>query len=426
MYLQPIMENIMSTDVKTKPKRSKNPLPFALKPKIWFNTNFGKKMCVGDFIKGYKEIQSQRDRFTTTYSFENTKLEILDGQCTMRFKDGNSWSDNFYFTNFAWSKLGMFFPRYFCGFVRDSITKLNNPDTLIEELYWNICEDRNFRDDKIVFRLENNVDGKNIIRSVVSKSFTELDDDILLKKMEEDVLLQDKYILKARISDTYSNIRIGNTTPKNFELRKPIGMVEFSNADSGGKSLKARSGMFTGHCLNGACDIKGSGIKKWYHTGDKDRMTDNICEVYNFLMSNTGRMISNYKKAQQIPITISDNFLIFQGRGKNRKVITSDKIGFGNSDLACKSFIEQSTPNSVKPKGKNIKSLVNSITTWKSSKMITEEPTLARCIDALTLHAQEYTMEECVDLEDYATLLLNNNVHRKEIVIDPTPNLVVL
>ena len=416
----------MSTDVKTKPNRSKNPLPFGLKPKIWFNTNFGKQMNVGDFIQGYKEIQSQRDRFSATYSFEQTKLEFIDGQCTMRFKDGKHWSDNFYFTNFAWSKMGMFFPRYFCGFVKDSINKLDNPDDLIEELYWNICDDINYRDNQLVFRLENDVDGKNIIRSVVSKSFTELDDDILLKKMEEDPNIQDKYILNAKISDTYSNIRIGNTTPKKFELRKPIGMVEFSNADSGGKSLKARSGMFTGHCLNGLNSIVSNGIRKWYHTGDKARMTDNIHEVYTFLMSNTQSMITDYNKAQQVPIKISDNFLIFQGRGKNRKVITSDKIGFGNSDLACKSFIEQSTPNSVKPKGKNIKNLVNCITTWKSSKMITEEPTLARCIDALTLHAQQYEMEERVDLEDFATLLLNKNKHKKEIVIDPTPNLVVL
>lgn len=413
----------MSTDVKEK-----NQNPFTLDHKIWSKVSWVEKKSVNQFITEYGEIQKNRERESVEFSLENTALEIQDGRCSLRFLDGGTWSDNFYFTNFAWSKLGMFFPRYFTGFTKDCRFKFGQQsEDMIEELYHKIANTSRMSDRKLTFRLEYNVDGRNIIRTCVSENFAELDDDLLLNKLREDKNIQDKFILNSRISDVYTNIRIGNYVPKEYELRTPIPMVEFSNADNGGKSLKARSGTFTGLCWNTVCSNRTENIKRWYHTGDVNRITDNISSVYDLLFNSCDELIANYQKAQNIPIRISDHFRLFHGKGKKKKLIThghlSDKF---NEDIACKSLIDQSVPNATNPNGKHINALVKSPLTWNDSRMITETQSLARCVDALTLHAQQYNMESRVQIEDYATYLLEKYIDKKEIVIDPTEKLVIM
>ena len=138
----------MSTDTYIgEVKEPKNkPIPFALNSKIWYREKFSRRLNVADFLNQYDEISKERDRFSATYSLSQTKLEIINGRATMRFNDGGKWSDNYFFTKFGWSKMGMFLPRYFCGFTKDMLVKLNEPDDTIEELYWNICEDHFFQD----------------------------------------------------------------------------------------------------------------------------------------------------------------------------------------------------------------------------------------------------------------------------------------
>jgi len=401
---------------------------FTVPAKCWSKVDWVQKKSVNQFLHEYGEIQKSRERESVEFSLENTALEIQNGKCSLRFLDGGTWSDNFYFTNFAWSKLGMFFPRYFTGFTKDCRFKFGEQaENIIEELYYKIANTSKMADRKLTFRLEHNVDGRNIIRTVVSENFAELDDDLLLNKLKEDKNIQDKFVLNCRISDVYSNIRIGNSVPLEYELKTPIGMVEFSNADNGGRSLKARSGMFTGKCWNSLCSTNSNELKRWYHTGDVNRITDNISNVYNFLFDNSNELIESYKKAQNIPIRISDHFKLFHGTGKNKKLITHGHLATKfNEDIACKSLIDQSVPNAVKPNGKHINSLVKSPLTWQDSRMITESQSLARCIDALTLHAQQYDMEARVDIEDYASYLLEKYIDKKEIVIVPTEKLVII
>tara|TARA_B100001287_G_C22647206_1_gene513348 strand:- start:7 stop:1251 length:1245 start_codon:yes stop_codon:yes gene_type:complete len=413
----------MSIDVKEKKQN-----PFTLDHKLWSQVSWVEQKSVNQFLTEYGEIQKKRERYSVEFALENTALEIQEGRCSLRFFDGGSWSDNFYFTNFAWSKLGMFFPRYFTGFTKDCRFKFGEQsEDMIEELYHKIANTSRMSDRKLTFRLEHNVDNRNIIRTVVSESFAELDDDLLLNKLREDKNIQDKFVLNSRISDVYTNIRIGNTVPNQYELMKPIGMVEFSNADNGGKSLKARSGKFTGKCWNSLCSLDSKNIKRWYHTGDVNRITDNISSVYDLLFKSSEELIVKYQKAQNIPVKISDHFRLFHGKGKKKKLITHGHLlNNFNEDIACKSLIDQSVPNATKPNGKHINALVKSPLTWKDSRMITETQSLARCVDALTLHAQQYNMENRVQIEDYATYLLEKYIDKKEIVIDPTEKLVIM
>ncbi len=417
----------MSTDTIDK-QTIQEPTQFALTPKIWANINWTEQRSVNDFLSEYTQIEKNRDRFSLITDLQKTQIEIHNGQATLRFYDGGSWTDNYYFTKFAWSKLGTFFPRYFSGFIKDCQHKFGEEsEELIENLYENIIYTNYMSDKNLVFRLERDVDGKDIIRSVVSESFTELDDDLLFNKLREDKDIQDKYILNARVCDTYSNIRIGDTVPNSYELKKPISMVEWSNADGGGKAVKARSGIFTGLCWNTVCAINSNHIWKKYHSGDVNRVTESISNVYKFLFAQSEEYKTKYSQAQEIPVRIADNFRVYSGKGKKKKLITHGHLNRKfNRDIACKSFIEGALPNRVKPNGKHISSLCNGILTWNSPKMITETPSLARCIDALTLHAQDYNMEQQVDIEDYASYLLEHYVHKEEIIVEPNSKFVRL
>ena len=410
------------SDIKEKPN------PFTLSPKLWAKTSWTDKKNVDQFITEYEETLKNRDRQSVTFSLENTAIEIHDGRCSLRFHDNGVWSDNYFFTKFAWSKLGMFFPRYFSGFTRDCKYQYGEQsEKIIEDLYYNLSQTTQSSDRKLVFRLENNVDGMNIIRTVVTESFTEIDDDLLLSKFKEDKTIQDKFVLNARISDTYSNIRIGDAFPHDYELDSPIPMVEFSNADNGGKSLKARSGTFTGKCWNSLCSLNTQNIKKWFHTGDINRINENFNYVYTMLFNNSSEMIEQYKKSQDIPVRINENFTIFKGTGKKKQLITHGHLNKSiNKDIACKSLIESSLPNRVRFNGKHVSALTKSFLTWNDPKMITKTSSLARCVDALTLHAQQYEMESRVAIEDYASYLLDRYIHCKEISIDPMEKLITI
>ena len=219
------------------------------------------------------------------------------------------------------------------------------------------------------------VDGKTVrvLRAVVSQSYARyshvqyLDD--IIRHAPEYASLE---VVNARLTDNALRFRLVEGG-RSVELNTPVPMVEGFNSETGQWSIELRGGTFRLVCTNGMGSWDTRGHWRRRHTGDMSRIRESVAGGIESVLTATSGVVEAYQAALEVQIDNAYDYLQahLSGASVAQRVI----------DRAQAALTHETTT----PGGR-----------------------LASCVDAITLVAQDESLETQYDLEDLAATILRN------------------
>ena len=213
---------------------------------------------------------------------------------------------------------------------------------------------------------------RRVIRSQHSQGYAVYDN----YKFVQDLLdnapeLAEMPVLDFRVTDTGMRLRFSTDGSENFELRKPVPIIEAWNSEAGRRRTVLNAGMWMLICTNGMQSWDEKTSFAWRHFGDTSRISDGVASAITEIQTASAGIVDAYTSALDVSI---DDAFGFMERELKREGLTKDQIGKAQKALDH----EWTTPGGV----------------------------LASAVDATTLIAQEFDMFQQSTIERAAARML--------------------
>lgn len=275
--------------------------------------NMAKKIKTSELIEKMEERQSRRfDRYDSLGALYES---VRAGEVEL--------SENA--TNQFFGKLNL----------DKSLSKRLNPSTWDSVIAECVAEADSKAKLNGLMRYEKSLDGRTIVRAVLSKDYAKLDSTPIVKAAQK--LVGDEIIIRDFVDDDNStrlSLIIGEPISLGTIDNKPDiywNIMSISNSETGNRSLSVNMGIWRMWCLNGAMSLQSQlGISNIRHYGDKNQTFGEI-ENLNAakMIENNMNIIDMYKVSKGIWIPKSEAETVMEGYVENadltKKMVESAK-----------------------------------------------------------------------------------------------------
>jgi len=215
---------------------------------------------------------------------------------------------------------------------------------------------------------------RRVIRSQHSQGYAVYDNYQFVQELLDNAPeLAEMPVLDFRVTDTGMRLRFSTDGSENFELRKPVPIIEAWNSEAGRRRTVLNAGMWMLICTNGMQSWDSKSEFAWRHFGDTSRISDGVASAISEIQTSASGVVDAYNSALDIAI---DDAFGFMERELKREGLTKDQIGKAQKALDH----EWTTPGGV----------------------------LASAVDATTLIAQEFDMFQQNTIERAAARMLRS------------------